>query len=157
MLCLSQTTGYTVLALSCLADVREDRWVLADSISQCTGIPRAYLSKILHSLRSSGLIHAKRGYRGGFALSRPAERISVMDVAMAVEGRAWLPKCLLGLSECSDERACPTHEFWSEQRTQIEKKLSELSLREVAEYEKKRGSQLLGCSCNDEDEPGPRG
>jgi Rrf2 family transcriptional regulator, iron-sulfur cluster assembly transcription factor len=157
MLCLSQTTGYAVLALSCLADVGEDRWVLSDSISQCTGIPRAYLSKIMHSLGSSGLIHAKRGYRGGFTLSRPAERISVMDVAMAVEGRAWLPKCLLGLNECSDDRACPTHTFWSEQRTQIEKKLSELSLREVAEYEKKRGSQLLGCSCDGGDEPGPRG
>ena len=90
-------------------------------------------------------------------MSRPVEQISVMDVALAVEGPAWLPKCLLGLSECSDERACPTHAFWSEQRTQIEKKLSELSLREVAEYEKKRGSQLLGCGCDGEDEPGPRG
>jgi Rrf2 family transcriptional regulator, iron-sulfur cluster assembly transcription factor len=145
MLCLSQTTGYAVLALSCLADVGEGRWVLADSISKCTGIPRAYLSKILHSLGSSGLIRAKRGYRGGFALNRPVEQISVMDVALAVEGLAWLPKCLLGLSECSDERACPTHAFWSKECCKIQAELRQTTLKTVAEFEGAHGRRIAAC------------
>ena len=107
MFSLSQTTGYAILALSCLVDA-EDRWVLSREIAARTGIPQPYLSKILHALGRSGLIEAKRGYCGGIALARPARQIRISDVAEAVEGPKWLPECMLGLSECSDLRCCPT-------------------------------------------------
>jgi len=149
MLALSQTTGYAILALSCLGDC-EGRWVLAKDIAGCTGIPLPYLSKLLHALTGSGLIVAKRGYRGGFQIARPAERISLLDVAEAVEGRKWLPVCLLGLAECSDERACPTHEFWKKERGRIEKELSRLTLHDVAEFERQRGIRLTSCGCEHE-------
>ncbi len=147
MLALSQTTGYAILALSCLDGCR-DRWVLAKTISECTGISLPYLSKLLHALSGSGLIHAKRGYRGGFQLARSAGEISLLDVAEAVEGRKWLPKCLLGLEECSDDRACPTHEFWKAERSRIEKELKRQTLSDVAEFERRRGARLDGCGCD---------
>lgn len=146
MLALSQTTGYAILALSCL-DGCQGRWVLAKTISECTGISLPYLSKLLHALTSSGLVSAKRGYRGGFQLARSAKEISLLDVAEAVEGRKWLPECLLGLDECSDARACPTHEFWQKERSRIEKELKRQTLRDVAEFERQRGARLGSCGC----------
>ena len=146
MLALSQTTGYAILALSCLDGCR-DRWVLAKDISQCTGITLPYLSKLLNALTSSGLVNAKRGYRGGFQLARSADRITLMDVAEAVEGSDWLPKCLLGLEECSDARACPTHAFWKTERSRIEEELRSQTLRHVAEFERQRGARLGSCGC----------
>lgn len=128
MLALYQTAAYAILALSCL-EGGQDRWVLAKSISKCTGIPRPYLSKLLHALTRSNLVRAKRGYRGGFQLARPAERIALMQVVDAVDGHGWLPQCLLGLEECSDHRACPTHDFWHKQRARIEKELKPISKR----------------------------
>ena len=86
MLCLSQTTGYAILALSCLEEGDGENWILVKDIATCTGIPKPYLSKILHSLQGSGLIRAKRGYRGGFALARPSSRINLLEIAAAVEG-----------------------------------------------------------------------
>jgi Rrf2 family transcriptional regulator, iron-sulfur cluster assembly transcription factor len=147
MLALSQTTGYAILALSCLDGCR-DRWVLAKTISECTDISLPYLSKLLHALNGSGLIRAKRGYRGGFQLARAANAISLRDVAEAVEGRKWLPECLLGLEECSDDRACPTHEFWQKERSRIENELKRQTLRDVAEFERQRGMRLGGCGCD---------
>lgn len=149
MLALSQTTGYAILALSCL-DGCQDRWVLAKDIAKCTGISLPYLSKLLHALNGSGLIRTKRGYRGGFQLAQSAPNISLLDVAEAVEGRKWLPECLLGLEECSDDRACPTHEFWKTERSRIEKELKRQTLRDVAEFERHRGVRLGSCGCEDE-------
>lgn len=146
MLSLSQTSGYAILALSCL-DSTGGKPALARQIAACTGIRLPYLSKMLHALTRSGLIESKRGYRGGFQLARPAEQITLREVAEAIEGRKWLPQCLLGLEKCLDERTCPTHAFWSKQRQQIEKELTRLTLRDVAEFERKRGVRLESCAC----------
>jgi len=144
MLALSQTTGYAILALTCL-ERRGEQWVLAKDISRCTGVPLPYLSKMMHALGDSGLIEAKRGYRGGFRLARSANKITLMDITEAVESKAWLPKCLLGLEHCSDERACPTHAFWSKERARIERELRKRTLREVARFERQRSTQLNNC------------
>ncbi len=138
MLSLSQTTGYAVLALGCLEECG-GRLVLARDIAACTGIPLPYLSKLLHTLRGRGLIHGKRGYRGGFSLSRPAARISLAEVAEAVEGPQWLPDCLLGLTDCTPEVLCPTYAFWKVERKKIERELRRTTLADVAAFLRKRG------------------
>ena len=117
-------------------------WSLAKDIACSSGIPPAYLSSVLHALARNGLIKAKRGYRGGFALTKPAEKISVLQVVEAVEGRAWREGCLLGLSECSDERACPSHVFWKTRRDEIERFLRSVTLAAVTEFEQGHRAQL---------------
>jgi Rrf2 family protein len=131
---LSNTAGYAILALGCMKECN-GAWILTRDIAKRTGISSTYLSKILHGLAKSGLIAAKRGYRGGFKLSRSASKISLMEVVEAVEGRAWTGRCLLGLAECSDERSCPAHDFWKTTRIRIESKLQRLKLSQVAEFE----------------------
>ena len=90
MLGLSNTAGYAIMALGYM-EARGASWVLSRDIAQRTGISCAYLSKILHGLVRSGLIVAKRGYRGGFKLSRSSDKIDLMAVVEAAEGRAWAP------------------------------------------------------------------
>lgn len=128
---LSHTAGYALLALAYLED-REGHWVLAKDIAAATGTAGPYLSKILHTLAKVGLIRAKRGYRGGFALARPAAEIGLLEIVDAVEDRARTPRCLLGLVECSDQRDCPVHHVWKTARTRIEAYLQRLTLAEIA-------------------------
>ncbi len=142
MLSLSRTSGYAISALARLAGPG-GVWTLAKDIASSAEIPKAYLSTILNALARNGLINAKRGYRGGFALAKPAEKISVFRVVEAVEGHAWRNGCLLGLSQCSDERACPSHVFWKTQRKKIEQFLRSLTLAQVAEFENRHQAQLL--------------
>ena len=142
MLALSRTSGYAISALARLAGPG-GAWTLAKDIASAAEIPKAYLSTILNALARNGLIKAKRGYRGGFALAKPAEKISVLQVVEAVEGRAWREACLLGLSQCSDERACPSHAFWKTQRHKIEEFLRSLTLAQVAEFESRYQAKLL--------------
>lgn len=129
MLCLSQTTGYAIRALSHMG-VREPDRVRANEIARQTGMPSQYLSKLLHALGRYGLIKTKRGYRGGFLLSRPANRITLLSIVQAVEGNP-APRCLLGWAECSDRRACPAHRFWKTTRARLERELERLTLADV--------------------------
>lgn len=133
MLALPQTTGYAMLALSCLGEPGQPR-LLARAIARATGVPLPYLSKILHALGDSSLIHGKRGYRGGFVLARPPRAISLYDVAAALEGPDPLGPCLLGLRACAGRRPCPTHDFWLRERSRIERHLRQVSLADIASF-----------------------
>ncbi len=127
MLSLSQTTGYAIKALACLPERGAAPRQVAD-VARCTGIPRAYLAKLIHRLARRGLVAARRGQRGGIALARPATEISLLHIVEAVEGPAWLGHCLLGLEECRDQQECPTHDFWRETCARIREKLATTSL-----------------------------
>jgi Rrf2 family transcriptional regulator, iron-sulfur cluster assembly transcription factor len=130
MLSLSQTTGYAILALAYLAK-RPQCYSLAQDIARETGIRKPYLSKMLHSLGQTGLIQSKRGAKGGLLLSRPPEKISILDIQRAVEGEPLKDHCVLGLLKCSSECPCPMHSFWSQERRKIERRLARTTLAQV--------------------------
>jgi Rrf2 family transcriptional regulator, iron-sulfur cluster assembly transcription factor len=127
MMSLSQTTGYAVQALACLDDAESQPCFIRD-VAQCTGLPRAYLAQIINRLAHSGIILAKRGYRGGIQLARPAAKISLLDVVEAVEGKEWIGPCLLGIERCGADFVCPTRKFWLSIRRQIQRKLRTTTL-----------------------------
>lgn len=135
MLPLSQTAGYAVLALSCLEDPG-GMPVLVQDVATRTGIPRAYLSKLMNSLVHKGLIRAKRGNKGGVLLAQPAREITLDVIAEAVDGDAWRRDCLLGFSSCTDDRGCPTHTFWREERERIHSHLRQNTLADIASFER---------------------
>ena len=139
---LSHTTGYAIQALTCLTFRAPER-VRADEIAECTGVPRPYLSKILHALARTGLVDSKRGYRGGFVLSRPPEEISLLQIVEAVDGPGWSDRCLLGLEVCSDERSCPAHQFWTALKDEIHSQLAAITLKDVCDFEHRQGQGFL--------------
>lgn len=146
MLSIGRTSSYAVSALSELAK-SDGSWVLVTELSSAIGAPQPYLAKILHSLSESGLVRTKRGYKGGYALARPAADISVLEVIEAVEGHDPLSECLLGQEFCTDDRACPTHEFWKVERKRIRDLLANLSLDSVADFERRSQAASVAASC----------
>jgi Rrf2 family iron-sulfur cluster assembly transcriptional regulator len=134
MLCLSQSVGYAIQALTCLGDDAPSTKLIRDIASE-TGVPPAYLAKLIKRLADANLVISKRGIKGGTWLRRPPQEISLMEISEAIDGRKWLGRCLLGLEECSEERACPTHEFWRQARAGIEKKLADTTLADVMQFE----------------------
>jgi Rrf2 family protein len=139
MLALSRTAGYAILALSCLEDAA-DRWVLVKDIVGKVDVPGPYLAKILHALAKAGVVRAKRGYRGGFMLARPAGQVSIAEIADAVEGESWLGGCMLGFTQCTEDRACPAHTLCKGERAKVRSFLESLTLRDVADFERRHGA-----------------
>ena len=79
-------TRYAIRALYHLAFHRAGQATQAKEIAEVQKIPLRFLEQILQDLRRAGLIEARRGPRGGYALARPAAEISMADVLRAVRG-----------------------------------------------------------------------
>ena len=139
MLALSRTAGHAILALSCLEEAA-DRWVVARDIVGRVNVPGPYIAKVLHALAKAGVIHAKRGYCGGFMLARPSDQVSIAEIVDAVEGANWLGGCMLGWAVCTDDRACSLHTFCKAERAKIRARLEKLTLKDVAEFERRHGA-----------------
>lgn len=135
MLPLSQSAGYAVLALSCLEDPGGSP-LLVQEVATWIQAPGPYLAKVFNTLAKAGLVVAKRGNKGGVILARPAAEITLDEVAEALDSPAWREECLLGLTECTDERACPVHAFWKEERERIHAQLKGTTLADVARFER---------------------
>lgn len=104
---ISPTAEYALRAIVALAQAQDEAMVTR-KIAQVTKVPPGYLSKILQTLGRGGLVRSKRGIGGGFALARPADQISVLDVVNAVDPLKRIVRCPLGI-ETHDGRLCSLH------------------------------------------------
>jgi Rrf2 family protein len=79
-------THYAIRALYDLAFHRRGQSALAKEIAARQQIPLRFLEQILQDLRRAGLVEARRGPRGGYALARPPGEVSLADVLRAARG-----------------------------------------------------------------------
>jgi Rrf2 family protein len=56
-------------------------------------LPPAYLNKQLQALVRAGILDSVSGPKGGFQLSRRPDKITVLDVVLAIEGRDLAFRC----------------------------------------------------------------
>ncbi len=59
--------------------------VTGEEISAATALPHSFLEAILGDLGRGGVIHGRRGYRGGYVLTRSPANINVADILLAVD------------------------------------------------------------------------
>jgi len=84
---ISAKADYAVRAAAELAAAAPGgRPVKGEQLASAQGIPQKFLENILADLRTAGLVLSRRGAEGGYALTRPADEISVAEVMRAVEG-----------------------------------------------------------------------
>ena len=82
MLKLSRMTDYGVLVLHHLGRLRPAR-VSVETLAELTHLTQPTIRKVLYPLTRAGLVTAKRGPTGGYALARPAERITLAEAIAA--------------------------------------------------------------------------
>jgi Rrf2 family protein len=80
-------TMYALRACIALAGAAPGARMKTGDIAQVASVPRGFLSKILSELRAAGIVSAKRGYHGGYRLSRPSSDIRVDELLHAVGTR----------------------------------------------------------------------
>ena len=125
---LSRACKYGLQAVLHLAR-HDERPLLSKEIAQALSIPQHFLAKILQDLSRRGLLQSFKGRGGGFQLARSADEIKLLDVVETIEGGEFDAGCVLGLRECSEEKACPVHYQWKEIKAQIFSMLSDKSVK----------------------------
>ena len=110
---LSQTAEYALRAMTWLATQSPETPVRARDLSEGTGIPLHYLSKILRRLVLANLLVSQKGQGGGFALAREPEAIRFEDILAAVDAYPKSGRCAFGWGACNENDPCPLHDPWS--------------------------------------------
>lgn len=139
----SQTSEYAIRALSILARYPRDQFVLVGTLATSADLPHHYLSKILQNLVRMQVLESRKGSRGGFRLARDPDEITLYEIVNTIENLGQTRRCLLGQAECSDERACPLHEFWNGITSEYMKTLQQTSLGDLVRFDGKLKSTVL--------------
>lgn len=83
---LSNKGRYAIQAMFDLALHGADGALQVRQISERQRIPVRFLEQVFQDLKRAGLVHSKRGPRGGYQLARPTDALSLGDVVRAIEG-----------------------------------------------------------------------
>lgn len=76
-----------------LAGVEGDATLSGAAMAEAFGVSPSYLLKHLNTLTGAGVLESLPGPAGGYRLARPAERISLLDIVLAVEGAQPAFRC----------------------------------------------------------------
>jgi Rrf2 family protein len=81
---LSRRAEYAMKAITALTRAGGQSMTIAE-ISSAREIPKKFLEHILLQIKAAGLLTSKAGPRGGYALAKAPETVSLADLLAAIE------------------------------------------------------------------------
>ena len=107
---LDTTTRYGFRLITNLA--KENEIKSLTQIADEEKISRKYLEQIILKLRKKNIIRGFKGTKGGYILNQPPEKLYLIDIYRALEGREHIIFCLDGRPACKMAKGCKTKKLW---------------------------------------------
>jgi len=112
-------------------------------ISEDLGLSSPFLGKIMQNLVKQKLLVSTKGPNGGFALAHSADKITLWDIVIKVDGEEFFTNCLISLEPCRthdpSKPLCPVHSQYDKLRKQIGEFYQETNLeiisKDIDKYE----------------------
>ncbi len=124
---ISTKSIYGVIATYYIYKHQGGAAVKIQDIAEKMDLPKNYLEQILLILKKADILKSIRGAKGGYALAKDAEEITVLSIMEALEG-----------SFCDFEfgnRECSILGFWQEARQGVKKQF-DVPISELDKYHK---------------------
>jgi len=144
MMIYSDTVRYALMALAYLAYNR-DRLVKADEIAKAQGIPKPFLSKILHELAKKDVLTSVKGPKGGFALKADPAKLTMWDVVVLMGEESKFDTCVLMPDKCEtyETNPCVIHSRWEKLKKKIVEFLKETTIADLISVEDRHLKTLI--------------
>jgi Rrf2 family transcriptional regulator, cysteine metabolism repressor len=126
---LSTKGRYAVRIMLCVARNQHYGPVCKKLIAQEEGISKDYIEQIAVPLKNAGLLTGHRGMKGGFTLGQHPEKINLLDILQASEGKIELVGC--NPKTCRAAITCVTRPVWEEASRKLETHFSSITLQEL--------------------------
>lgn len=98
---ISEAATIGLHAMVLLANYPE-RLLSNGTIAEVLKVSDAHLAKVMQRLGRANLVTSLRGPKGGFKLKKPADKITLLDVFEAVEGKLEKHTCLFDSPLCGE-------------------------------------------------------
>ncbi|WP_353662955.1 Rrf2 family transcriptional regulator [Hydrogenimonas sp. SS33] len=131
---LTRASEYALLSLALIGESGEPRDV--ETLSKQLDISKSFLAKILQNLAKRGILVSYKGAHGGFALNKPFDKISILEVIEAAEGKPpSVFECSPAQECCPSDRAgsCVIWPFLNRLQNKIDGFLENLTLKDILE------------------------
>ena len=133
---ISEGASLAMHAMTLMAsspDVRHSMSEMARTLKASPG----HLQMVLWRLARNGLLDSSRGPNGGYSLAKKPEKISLLDVYEAVEGKFRPADCLMDRPICGREK-CILGELIKSVNKQTMDYFSKTTLADLAEQPERR-------------------
>jgi len=140
---ISNSSKYALIGVLYLAvNSSEEKKILAKDLSGNTGVPKAYLSKLMQELKRHNLISSTRGPNGGFYLTDENREVRLIDIINVIDGDYRLTTCILSLHQCNEEHPCPLHSLMGDTKSKFVHHLENTKVQDLVNDIKKGNSFL---------------
>ena len=123
-----EACSYTIRAMTKLALMRPDGYVLMSNLCDEGDLPRHFVAKQFQRVVHSELLVSAKGPGGGFALARPPDQITLYDIVACIDGTEDFDQCVVGMVTCADHQPCPLHDKFKPIRAEIKRFLLQTTL-----------------------------
>jgi Rrf2 family protein len=90
---LSDGVEQAIHCVGMLSGLSEDGVLSAAALAEFHGVSTSYLLKHMQALSGAGLVATVPGPKGGYRLAKTPDRITLLDIVLAVEGPAPAFRC----------------------------------------------------------------
>jgi Rrf2 family iron-sulfur cluster assembly transcriptional regulator len=128
---ITRAAEYGVSGLMHLGRLRGGAMAMIDEVSRAEKIPRSFLAKIFQQLGRAGLVQSSRGAHGGFSLAKRPERITVLEIIEAIEGRIVFQRCRMDTPDCEHVGGCALCGLFERAQDGVKDALTSTTLRDL--------------------------
>ncbi len=130
---LTKKSEYALLSLILIAKSENPKNV--DVLSKELNISKSFLAKIMQNLAKYDIVVSHRGVNGGFALKKPYDKLTILEITTAAEER--IPsvfECSPSLHSCPSDIAntCTIWPLLNNLQNKINLFLEDLTLKDIA-------------------------
>lgn len=129
MIKISKLADYSISIVHAMID--EHECVSASKIAKKTLIPEPTVSKILKKLAEAHLVFSSQGPKGGYQLSKSAEKITLAELITAIDGKPAMTECCKTTYDCARDRICGQKSNWKKINKKIMTMLDGISVSEM--------------------------
>ena len=132
---LSTRSRYGTRLMLDMAQNYQDGPLHLTSIANRQGISVKYLEQIIIPLKKAQYVKSVRGPKGGHALARPQEEITVGEIVALLEDGVNLVECSERPESCGRSENCVTRHIWREAAQAMFAKLNAITLADLVKIE----------------------
>ncbi len=134
---LSRASEYAIRLIFYLFERQPlSRYVRIKDVAKDLDVSYNQLAKVAHILIAKKILVSSTGPTGGIDLGSKSNDLTLSAIVNNFGDGEIFYRCILGLSECSNENPCPIHAIWGDTRGDMKdiffnKSLSELKAEAV--------------------------
>jgi len=134
----SRKNQYALRAIFELAKHRGKGPTKISDIADAQSIPVRFLEVILNKLKGSGLIDAKRGFYGGYYLTRSPGQITVADIMRFMYGPVKPAMCAACVAKfkCPHGHRCAFSAMWNRVNLAIKQVYTETTIQDLLDNDR---------------------